>query len=134
MVAVVNDAVLDAASAVIRDNCNKIVACVGTPASFSEANTNLGSGSGKKVAEATVASGDFTLAAGTGGGQRRITLAAKTGSGVVSGNPTTIAFLDTTNSRLLAVTDETGSDTINVGSNNVFFPSITLNWQPPTNA
>jgi hypothetical protein len=113
---------MDAAKLVI-DDTTKVVALSAEAASYSDANTNLGTGSGKKIAEVTVAAGDFGVT-GTGLG-RKITFAGKTGGTItVTGpaDPTVIAFLDTVNSLILAQVSETGTATFATGGT-VNFPA-----------
>jgi len=74
--------------------------CQGLPATFSEANTNLGTGSGKKIGEVVVDSSDFTLANDALDG-RRLTVAAQSSVPIsVAGNLTYLAWVDTVNSIL----------------------------------
>ncbi|MGE0487309.1 MAG: hypothetical protein AB7Q81_24355 [Gammaproteobacteria bacterium] len=95
--------VYDGASNVIKNNATKLTICETQPASFAEANTAKGGG-GKKLAEYTVDSADFTLANGDVSG-RKVTVAAQTGNNVsVSGDGDHIALLDVANSKLLNVT------------------------------
>ncbi len=90
----VNPAVLDGALNIIK-SATKMVALNGQPADFAAANAG-------KLAEVTLATGDFTLAAGDVSG-RKITVAAKSGLTVaVPGTADHIALLD--GSSLLYVT------------------------------
>ena len=85
---------MDAARLVI-DNTTKIVLLSAEAASYAEADTNLGSGSGKKIAEIAVVAGDFSVS-GTGIA-RKVTFAGKTGGSVpIAGpaDPAVVAFLD----------------------------------------
>lgn len=92
----VSTEVLDAAIAVIRQ-ATRMVAVPGQPASFAAANA-------AKLAEATLAAGDFTTGPGVIDG-RRVTVAAKPGVPVAaSGTADHIALLDHAGSRLLYVT------------------------------
>jgi hypothetical protein len=96
-----NDAVPDAALNLIRDNCDLAVLTDGEPNNFSDANTAMGSGSGQKLSEVAMTSGDMTLANGDTSG-RKITFAAKTNQNVdAAGDGEYIAYLDTANSRIL---------------------------------
>lgn len=88
--------VLDGSLNIVRQ-ANRLVALAAEPASFAAANTG-------KLAEATLASVDFTLAAGDVSG-RKVTIAAKTGLSVLAaGTANHVALLDATTSRLLYVT------------------------------
>jgi len=90
----VNPAVLDGSLNLIA-TATRIVALSGQPADFVAADTG-------KLAEATLATGDFTLAAGDVSG-RKVTIAAKSGLSVIAaGTADHIALLD--GSSLLYVT------------------------------
>ena len=93
----VGDAVLDGALNIIKNTGNLLVALPSEPASYAAANS-------AKLAETSMASGDYTIADGTTSG-RRATVAAKTGVSITtSGTANHLAILDTVNSRLLYVT------------------------------
>lgn len=112
---------MDGAAAVI-DNATKVVLLTAEAASFAEADTNFGTGAGKKVAEATITAGDFSVS-GTGLA-RKVSFAGKGGGTVtVNGpvNPTVIAFLD--GSIVLAQLTETGAANF-VSGNSVTFPGL----------
>lgn len=124
MAKTVHNDVLDAALAYIQNNCTRMVACSAQPANFTEANATYA------LADVTLAPGDFTVADGDTSG-RKLTVAAKTGVTVdVEGNPTVIALLDVTNSKLLYTTDESSSQTIYVG-NTVDFPAWDIELADP---
>lgn len=94
--------VLDAALESIQSNANKMVLTNGEPTSFTNANTNNGSGSGQKISEVTMVSGDYTIAAGDNTGDRKITSAAKSAQAVIAdGDGSYIVYLDTVNSKIL---------------------------------
>lgn len=94
------DAVYDSGLNLMKNNVNKIMLCQGLPATYSEANTALGTGSGKKIGEVTVDSTDFTLADDALDG-RRLTVAAQSSVAIsVAGNLTYLAWVDTVNSIL----------------------------------
>jgi hypothetical protein len=96
-----SDDVFDAGLNLIKNNCNRMVLTQGEPTSFANANTNQGTGSGQKLAEVTMASTDFTLANGDTSG-RKVACAAKSSISVIAaGNGNHVAYLDTTNSRIL---------------------------------
>ena len=98
-----NDDVVDTAANVLKNNATRIVLCDGAPASFANANTLKGSGSGQKLAEASVTSSDLTIGNDATNG-RRVTMAAKNNLDVLAaGDGTHIAWLDTANTRLLKV-------------------------------
>lgn len=97
------DMAVDACLSFLQSNANKLVICEGAPSSFANANTNNGSGSGQKIAEVALASGDFTIGDDPVDG-RRITCAAKSSLPVLAdGDADHVAWLDTTNSRILKI-------------------------------
>lgn len=88
--------VLDGSLAVVS-MATRLVALSGQPADFAAAN-------GGRLAEAVLAGGDFTLAAGDISG-RKVSIAAKSGLAVIAaGTADHVALLDAANSRLLYVT------------------------------
>lgn len=92
----VNPAVLDGALNLVA-TATRMVAVAGQPTTFAAADTG-------KLAEATLASGDFALAAGDISG-RKVTVGAKSGLSVVAaGTADHIALLDPATSTLLYVT------------------------------
>lgn len=96
-----HDDVYDNGLAYLKANCNKMVLTDGEPANFADANANMGVGSGQKVSEVAMASGDFTLANGDTSG-RKVTCAAKAAQAVVAnGDGEYVAYLDTLNSKIL---------------------------------
>ena len=96
-----HDDIIDLALNGIKTTCNKMVLTDGEPTTFANANTNNGSGSGQKVAEVVMASGDFTLANGDTSG-RKVTAAAKAAQTVVAnGDGEYVAYLDTAPSKIL---------------------------------
>lgn len=116
----VHSDVLDNGIAYIKTNCNKMALISAYTAGDSYATVNAAI-----LAEATVSSGDFTLSTGTSS-SRVLTVAsgkqdaAANASG--GGASMHIAFLDTVNSKVLWVTEETSDQTITSG-NPVTFPS-----------
>lgn len=88
--------VLDGSLNIVRA-ATRIVAVNGEPATFAAANSG-------KLAEATLTTGDFAIAAGDVSG-RKVTIAAKSGLSVLAnGTANHIALLDPGTSRLLYVT------------------------------
>jgi len=118
--------VLDQGINFIKTNCNKIavISAYTFGDSYSTVNANI-------LAEATMTSTDFTL--GTSGNDR--TLTSATGKSDTSANATGaashIAFVDTANSKVLWVTEETSGQTITSG-NAVNFPSLVYTSKQPT--
>jgi len=117
--------VLDNGPSFIRTNCNKMAVISAYSAGDSYATVN-----GNILAEATMASGDFTFA--SSGSDRTLTTAA--GKSDASANDTGaashIAFVDTANSKVLWVTEETSGQTITSG-NPVNFPSLVYTAKQP---
>lgn len=118
--------VLDNGPAYVKTNCDKMLLIDEYTAGDSYATVN-----GNKLAEATMASGDFTLA--SSGNNRTMTTATKSASATAgaTGANLHIAFVDTVNSKVLMVTDETTDQTITNG-NTVNFPAITYTANQPT--
>ena len=118
--------VLDQGINFIKTNCNKIavISAYTFGDSYSTVNAAI-------LAEATMTSTDFTL--GTSGTDR--TLTSATGKSDTSANATGaashIAFVDTANSKVLWVTEETSGQTITSG-NAVNFPSLVYTSKQPT--
>jgi hypothetical protein len=84
-------------------NGNKMTICAGQPATYAEATTALGSGSGKMLAEVDLVAGDYTKAAGDVSG-RKATIGAKSGTVATSGTSDHVAVVDTVGSILKRVT------------------------------
>lgn len=101
-----------------------MVVLQGVPASYAEANTALGTGAGKKMAEVAVVDADFTIADGTVNGSRKVTVGAKSNVTIdVGGNADHIAWLDVPNTRILAYTQLTTPQNGLIASNTVNIPS-----------
>ena len=120
--------VLDNGIAYIKANCNKMALVSAYSAGDSYATVNAAI-----VADVVMASGDFTIAAS--GNNRTLTTAAgksDTAANVTGGGAGNhIAFLDTVNSKVLWVTNETSGQSITVG-NPVSFPSLVYTVNQPT--
>lgn len=102
-----NTGVLDAALNVIKTGisglgpCDKITACSAEPTTYAEGNATYA------LAGVAMSGSDFTLGNGDGSGNtpRKVTTTQKIGVAIdSSGTATHIAWLDTANSVLLAVT------------------------------
>lgn len=106
------DTVFDQSLNYLKNNCAKVVVLSADPAgSYANANTDNGTGSGIKIAEAAVTSTDFTLADGATDG-RKVTVAAQNDVAVsAAGDATHVAWLDTSNSAVLFVTQLTTNRT-----------------------
>lgn len=98
------------------------------------ANDSWATVSGNKICEVSVVSGDFVLS-GASGADRVMTgpsgksAAASAGSG--AGPDLHIAFVDSTNSKVYWVTDET-TDQVVTSGNTVNFPQLTYTFKQPT--
>ena len=103
-----DDLVKDQACNYLKNNATRLALCAGSPADFSEANTALGSGSGKKLGDVTVDSSDFTTQDGPTDG-RECNCAAQSVTIATAGNADHVAWLDVANSRLLHVTQLSGT-------------------------
>lgn len=120
--------VLDNGLNYIKTNCNKVALISSYTIGDSYATV-----ASRILAEATMASTDFTLA--SSGNDRTVTSAA--GKSDASANATGgsatnhIAFLNTTGSEVLWVTEETTGQVVTVG-NPVNFPSLVYTAQQPT--
>lgn len=107
--------VQDGALNIIKTNVTKMTLCTTQPATFTDANVTL------KLAEYTMVTADFTLAAGDVNG-RKVIVGAKTGAAATAtGSAAHVALLDITGSRLLAVTTVpaqtvTTGNTVNIGT------------------
>ena len=117
--------VLDNGPNYIKTNCNKVAVISAYTSGDSYATVN-----GNILAEATMASGDFTL--GTSGSNRTLTTASgkQDTSANATGAASHIAFVDTANSKVLWVTEETSGQTIVLG-NPVTFPSLVYTAKQP---
>jgi len=125
----VNSKVQDDGLNYIKNNCNKI-ALISTYA----ANDSYATVTSNLLAEATMTSGDFTLAGAAGAARTCTTAAGKQDSAANAGGGGAamhFAFLNTTLSEVLWVTDETSDQTITIG-NPIAFPSLVYTSNQPT--
>ena len=117
--------VLDNGPAYIKTNCDKV--CV---VSEYTAGDSYATVTAAILAEATLTTTDFTLA--SAGNDRTLTTA--TGKQDTSANATGaashIAFVDTVNSKVLWVTEETSGQTVTSG-NPVTFPALVYTAKQP---
>lgn len=117
----VNNSVLDSALNYIKNNCNLMTACSAEPTNLTQATTTY------KLADVSMATGDFTVADDTSG--RKVTVAAKSAVPVdTTGDATHTALCSAT--ELLLVTTCT-TQTLTSG-NTVDFPAWKYNLQDPT--
>jgi hypothetical protein len=125
MAKTVHNDVLDAALNVIKNSCDKMVACSQMPATFAEANATYA------LADVAMASGDFTGPADGDVSGRKLTVNAKSSVTVdTEGDPVVIVLLDTANSKILYTTDEGSAQTIYAG-NTVNFPAWDIEIADP---
>lgn len=119
----VNDAVLDAALNVIKTNDIRQAICSADPVNYAGIAAVL-------LAEATMASGDFTIADGTTSG-RKITMAAKSGNLITtSGTATHVVLHDNSSIMHYGTTCTSQALTAN-GSNTVSLPAWTIEIADP---
>jgi hypothetical protein len=118
--------VLDQGINYIKTNCNKMAVIDAYTFGNSYATVN-----GDILAEVSMTSTDFTL--GTSGDNRTLTTAAgkSDASANATGAASHIAFVDTVNSKVLWVTEETSGQIITIG-NAVNFPVLVYTSQQPT--
>ncbi len=121
--------VLDNGLAYIKANCDKVALL-----STYTAGQNHATVTSNILAQATVDADDFTLANGADGARKLvfaagITAEAASATAAASGTKH-IAFLDTTNERVLWVTPETTGQAITTG-NPVTFPSLEYHAYQP---
>ena len=119
--------VMDNGPNYIKTNCNKVAVIKTYSAGDSYATVT---GAANLLAEATMASTDFTL--GTSGSDRTLTTASgkQDTSANATGAASHIAFVDTANSKVLWVTEETSGQNITAG-NPVTFPSLVYTAKQP---
>ncbi len=92
---------LDAKLNDLKNNTTRLVLCAGEPANFSEAQTNFGVGSGKRLGEVTVSAADFTgPSAGDVDGRKLVSNAQGSVPISIDGTADHVAWVDTVNSRL----------------------------------
>ena len=125
-----NADVLDNGPNYIKTNCNKLALISSYTAGASYATVNAAI-----LAEVTMATGDFTL--GASGSDRTLTTAAgkQDASANASGGSASnhLAFVDTINSKVLWVTEETSGQAVTAG-NPVTFPSLVYTSKQPVAA
>ena len=115
----------------IKNNCNKLALISGYTANDSYATVNAAI-----LAEATMASTDFTLSGAAGATRTLTTASGKQDSSANASNTTGqggnnhFAFLNTAASKVLWITEETSNQDIFSG-NQVNFPSLSLNSPQP---
>lgn len=93
----VHDDVLDGALNIVKNACNKTTLCTLPPTTYAQATSTY------MVAEAAMASGDFTAANGDSSG-RKCTVGSKSSTVTNTGVGTHVALVDTATSRLLYTT------------------------------
>ena len=120
--------VLDQGANFIKVNCNKMALISGYTFGDSYATVNAAI-----LADVTMVTGDFVFS--SSGNNRVLTTASgkSDASANASGGSATnhVAFLDTTNSKVLWVTNETSGQAVTSG-NPVNFPALTYTSNQPT--
>lgn len=107
--------VLDNGVKYIKDNCNKVILISAYSTAYATVN------GANKVAEAALVTGDFAIT-GADGSARTLTatLTGKSGGnalqGVADGTNMHLAFVDTVNSKVLYVTEESSDQAITNGN------------------
>lgn len=115
MAKTVDDTVLDAALNQIKTTADKLVVCIGAPATYAEANAN--SPTGKRCGQRAVTSANFTGPANGDASGRKLGVNQQTGITVdVSGTADHVALVDDTASVLLAVTSLSASQPVTAGN------------------
>lgn len=126
----VSSDVLDSGINYIKNNANKAILLKAYSAGDSYATVNTTN----NIAEVATTSGDFTLGNGTAS-SRTLTAAAKTAVSVTSNSGASpnlhVAYVNTTGSAVLWVTDETSDQVVTAG-NTVNFPSAVYTSNQPT--
>lgn len=119
--------VLDNGPARIQSAANKVVLV----SAYTVGDTFATVHTTNKVAEATIASTDFTLA-GADAADRTCTFGGKSGTATATGGGVNnhFAFVDTVNSKVLWVTPETSGQSVTL-SNPVTFPSLVYTAKQP---
>lgn len=110
----------------VKTNCNQVAMILNYTAgdSYATVVSNI-------LVTSSMSSGDFTLSNGASSSRVLTTASGKTGTVSVEGNPSHIAFLDTTNSKVLVVTQESSAQ-IAYSGNTATFPSVVLTASQPT--
>jgi hypothetical protein len=125
----VDSDVLDLGINRIKTNANKQILLKAYTAGDSYATVN----GTNNIAEVAMATGDYTL--GASGSNRTLTTTAKSGVTATANSGASpnlhLAFVDTTNSKVLWVTDET-SDQVVTSGNTVNFPAVVYTSNQPT--
>ena len=125
------DGALDKLLIQIRDTCTFVWLLSGYSAA-----DNWATVSANKVGEAAINNSNFSgIGAGGAANSRQITFSGVTGSATATstGNNLHMAIVDTTNSKVLAVTNETTNVDIADGAD-LTFPSFYLQVNQPTQA
>lgn len=120
----IHDDVLDQSLNYVKNNCTRMTACSQQPADYTEANATY------KLADVTMASGDFTVGDGDASG-RKVNVAAKAAVDIdADGTANHVALLDVSNTKLLAVTTCQANQLTSGGT--VDFPTWDLEASDPS--
>lgn len=107
----VHDDVLDAALNYIKNNGNRLTICSQAPTTYTEATSTY------KLADVDISSSDYTGPANGDSSGRKLTVNAQSGITVdTSGTATHVAIVDTTDSKLLLVTEISNSQSLTAGN------------------
>lgn len=119
----VSTAILDLALNQIKVNSNRMVVCTAQPATYADLTTF-------KLAEVAMATGDYTLAAGTVSG-RKFTTGAKTGISITTSGTATHIGLGNSVGTTLDLVTTCSSQALNTGGT-VDVPAWAYEIQNPT--
>ena len=106
--------VLDNGPAYLKANCNQV-----SVLKAYAAGDNYATVTGNSVCDIAASSSDFTLAAGSYSNSRKISIVAKEANATANSGASPdlhFAYLDTANTKILAVTDETSDQQIYAGN------------------
>lgn len=118
--------VQDAALAHIQANCDQVAAVKAYTIGDAYATVMAGA---NVVVSAAMTPGDFALTNGASN-SRVLTSTAKTATASGNGDPTHLVFVNTTSSKILGVTQESGSVTVASGVSYTI-PAVTLTIPQP---
>lgn len=123
--------VLDNGPAYIKAHCDKVILIDAYSATYSVVN------SANKVAEAVLVTGDFAIAGADGAARiMTATLTSKSGGNaakaVADGTNMHVAFVDTTTTKVLYVTEESSNQSITSGNPVTFNSNPTYASNQPT--
>ena len=121
----ISSTVLDTALNYLANNCDQIVVLDSYTTTYSETQSDTSAGGKRIAAKTSLTSGDFTVGAGDTDG-REIAAAAHTGVSVTtttSADATHLAWVDTTNSAVLYVTEISPTRTGLISGDSIDIPA-----------